>query len=563
MKAKDLIDIINETEDEFIHDAGLSGKGTANRKDKTKRFPKWVKWSSFIAAGMALVVGVAFLLPQMGGSSSPGGSNAGGSGHEEGSVFMSYAGPVFPLTLREENNALTARRSITMDFSPWIPVWVSNPEEVASRTDLTDEEQQKLLEDYSEWYPEGGHYISSGDILVSDAYVLTNNDTKEQNVSVLYPFVSSLRSLEKNCPSLTLEGEAVNTKLHAGSYAGGFQGAWDDTTEAGENPGTLNLQRIQSWEGYQTLLLDGTYLERALGDFVNLSDIPVIIYELTDAWGPEADSDEGVPNPSIRVMFEMDYEKTRVLSYGFNAGYYDSDNGIMGKAFSIREEWEPGYGNPYYLIVLGDDIENIQCVGYATGGWDTEKKVEAGVTVMRSEGNLEMALRQAAGYFYRELIDAENCDISDYDDDFELYFGLLKEHLMSYGILSENCADRYDGGNIEEMDVFGVERIFWLEAELAIPAGGSVSINAVFEKEPSYDFHCAVSENKGISGYDLVTAMGSSLEFVEQTAVLKDWGQIEIVRQNFGFNLENNINEVMLDINEPHYYLEVRKVHTD
>lgn len=557
MKANDLIDIIGEADEEFIHDA------KTNQKVKSERFPKWAKWSSVIAASLALLIGVGFLLPKMGGSSFPGGNNAGGSRHEDGSVFMSYAGPVFPLTLKEENNALSAQRNITMDFSPWIPVWVSNEEEAALHTNMTDEEQQELLEDYNEWYPEGGRYISSGDILVSDSYLLINTDTKEQTVSILYPFVSSLRSLKKNCPSLTLDGEALKTELHAGSYAGGFQGAWEKWPESRENPGSLNLLRIESWEGYQELLSDGTYLNRALGDFVDLSNIPVIIYELTDAWGPEANKDEGVPNPSIRVMFEMDYEKTTVLSYGFNAGYYDSDNGIMGKGFSIREEWERGYGNPYYLIILGDDIENIQCDGYATGGWDTEKRVEAGVTVTRMEGNLETALRQAAGYYYRELIDAENCAISDYADDFELYFGLLKEHLMSYGILSENCVDRYDGGNIEEMDVISVNRVFWLEAELAIPAGGSVSINAVFEKEPSYDFYCAASENKGVSGYDLVTSLGSNLAFSKQTARLEDRGQIEIVRQNFGFSLENNISEVMLDMNELHYYLEVRKVHTD
>ena len=553
MKSNDLIDIIGEAADEHIKDA----------KSAKKAIPRWVKWSSAIAACLVLIIGVgSFLLPRMGGNSSPG-SSAGGNGHDEGSVFMSYAGPVFPLTLKEENDSISAQRDITMDFSPWIPVWISNEEEASSRTELTDAQRQDVLASYNEWYPDGGRYISSGDILVSDSYVLTNDDAQDQTVRILYPFVSNLNDLDENRPLLSLDGETLETELHAGSYAGGFQGAWKNWAETQENPGSLNLENFESWTGYQALLSDGTYLQRALGNFVDLSDIPVTVYTFTDAWGPEADDDAGIPNPSIRVMFEMDYENTIVLSYGFHAGYRDSENGIMGKGFSIREEDERGYGNPYYLIVIGDDIENISYQGYVTGGWDTEKTIEAGVTITRSESNLESALRTAASYYYQELLDVGNYFETDSDYGFELYCGLMKEHLVGYGLLSEDGAERYDNGWIEELDVVGVSRVFWLEAEITIPAGGSVTLDAVFQKDPSYDFYCGASENTGVSGYDLVTALGSNLTFTQQTARLEDRGQIEIVRQNFGFDLANGINEVELDLNEPHYYLEVKARETE
>ena len=83
------------------------------------------------------------------------------------------------------------------------------------------------------------------------------------------------------------------------------------------------------------------------------------------------------------------------------------------------------------------------------------------------------------------------------------------------------------------------------------------------EKEPSYDFHCTATDNKGVSGYDLVTMLGSDLAFTQQTARLEDRGQIEIVRQNFGFDLANDIREVELDVTNPHYYLEVRSAPID
>ena len=144
---------------------------------------------------------------------------------------MSYAGPVFPLTLREENSAVSARRSVTLDFAPWVPVWVSNEEQAAACAGLTEAERQEALESFYQCYPEGGYYASSSSILVSDAYTLANSDARAQTVRLLYPFVSSLNSLGKNRPVLTLDGETLETELHAGSYAGGFQGAWENWPE--------------------------------------------------------------------------------------------------------------------------------------------------------------------------------------------------------------------------------------------------------------------------------------------------------------------------------------------
>jgi len=547
MKSNDLIDIIGEAADEHIADA---------KSAKKKKMPRWAKRFSVVAACFVLVIGIGgLLLPRMGGNSAPGSS---GGGHDEGSVFMSYAGPVFPLTLLEENEHISAERNITMDFAPWVPVWVSNEEKVAELTNITEAERQEALAEYYEWYPEGGYYQDSEDIIVTDSYTLTNDNTVEQTISILYPFASNLHSLNTSRPILTVGDKTLDTTLHVGTYAGGFQGAWENWAETGENPGSLNLAQIESWEGYKALLSDGSYLQKALGEFADLSHVPVTVYTFTDAWGPKADNDAGIPNPTIRVMFEMDYDKTNVLSYGFHSGYYDSDNNIMGRGFSIREEHERYYGVPYYLIVVGDDIQNLEWQGYVTGGWDTKKTVEAGVTITRTESDLESALRTAAQLYYLELNDAGNYFELEAEYGFELYFGLMKEHLLAYGVLSENTAERYDGGSIENLDVVGVARVNWLEAEITIPAGESITLNATFVKEPSFDYHCADTENKGVSGYDMVTVLGSNLLFTQQTARLEDRGQIEIVRQNFGFDLANGINEVELDMSHPHYYLEVR-----
>ena len=77
-------------------------------------------------------------------------------------------------------------------------------------------------------------------------------------------------------------------------------------------------------------------------------------------------------------------------------------------------------------------------------------------------------------------------------------------------------------------------------------------------KEPSYDYGCSGSENVDLQGYDLVTTLGSPLDFTAQTTALVNTGTIEIVRQNCGFDLETGVTEVSLDPAEPRYYLEIR-----
>lgn len=77
---------------------------------------------------------------------------------------------------------------------------------------------------------------------------------------MLYPFVSSLRDLTKRMPTLSADGEELETVLHPGGYSGGFQ-----DTEGQTDGERLNLRGLDSWEAYRDLLSDGSYLEGAWG----------------------------------------------------------------------------------------------------------------------------------------------------------------------------------------------------------------------------------------------------------------------------------------------------------
>ena len=78
------------------------------------------------------------------------------------------------------------------------------------------------------------------------------------------------------------------------------------------------------------------------------------------------------------------------------------------------------------------------------------------------------------------------------------------------------------------------------------------------KKDGSCDYSCE-QPNEGARGYDLMTTLCSNLACTEQTATLEDRGQIEILWQNFGFDLEAGIKTVKLDAKTEHYFLIVRR----
>lgn len=509
-----------------------------------KRKTSLRRWAG-LAAMLVFAAGAGFLffLPR-------GGAGSGGQGSADASAFMSYAGPVMPLTLREENESISAQRDITLDFAPWVPVWVSNEEEAASYEGLTEEERLKELDDLNRRRPDGGRYEYTDDILVTDAYTLTNTSGQDQTVSVLYPFAASLQTLGKLLPALTLDGRELDAALHAGSYSGGFFGAWGSHREGLPE---LNLAQAESWEAYRAVLSDGSYQANALDDLPDLSGIPAVVYEFIDPWGPQPDEDI---HPSVRASFTLASGRSSVLTTGFHGMTWNQETGVMTQSFTIPLTNMTGYREAYRLVVIGEDIRDLTVQVYDAGGPEGGSVIEnAGVSLRRTESDLETVLREIAGEAYSRLGWESPVDPA-------LFFGLMKDELAAYyDILSDDPAARYADAWISEsdLDFWHVDRVFYLEAEVSIPAGESVTLTAAMSKAASFDFHCADTKNRGICGYDLVTELGSNLRCTRQSAHLEDRGQIEIVRQNFGFDLRAGTASVDLEPAEEHYYLTVRR----
>ena len=146
---------------------------------------------------------------------------------------------------------------------------------------------------------------------------------------------------------------------------------------------------------------------------------------------------------------------------------------------------------------------------------------------------------------------------------YALFRRAAAELLVQYGVLTESdTVDRYANGRLDDIlsEAMSQQRVLYLAVPVTIPAGNTLELTFTLWKEPSFDYGCSGSENVGLQGYDLVTRLGSCLDFTAQTAALVNSDSIEILRQNFGFDLENGIKTVTLDPAQEHYYLEVRRI---
>ena len=137
--------------------------------------------------------------------------------------------------------------------------------------------------------------------------------------------------------------------------------------------------------------------------------------------------------------------------------------------------------------------------------------------------------------------------------------GLAAELLESYGQIGTTPVERYDTGMLEDIfsAVYTNSRVIYFSFDVTIPAGESLSVEAVLPKDASIDYY---GNAKGKDGFDMATNLGSNLTFTKQTASICKYEEIEIIDQNFGFDLENGITTVPLDLNQDLYWMQVRKI---
>lgn len=504
MKREDLLDALGDVDARFVQEA-----------EKRRPFPQWLKplaWCAFFAMALFAVI-MPFRHIDLGaGGKAP--EPVYGPDYEvppEDLVYLHYSGALLPLTLDEENPGITAERSVFYDFS--------------------------VYSDTGIWkWP-------SGYAEVTDSYVLNNETDQSQTITMMYPFISSLDILsesEGRLPQISLNGETVTPELHAGPITGTIQHPTSDISE------------VHSFLKYQELLSDGSYYLQAMDDSFSL-DIPVTVYSMTDLIN---ETEPYISSASLRFEAKFDPEQTYIfVDGGRMRSFADLENDdATGKFFCERFARNDNAidQRPWYIIVVGADLESYSIQGYKgsygnSGGDDPVDGV--GCSVEKFQSTLGEMLRMAVADDTEEITAESYTILEEYLD---LTLQLAMEQMNDFGIYEP----RYRRLTASAYESYGAERVFYAEVEVTIPAGGSVTLEIQRIQDKSY------SHDSG-DAYDLATTLGSNLTYREQRVSVYGWDWIKIphliTKQNYDFDPENGITEMTLDLNKPHYWLEISK----
>ena len=504
-------------------------------KAKNKTF-SWKKIGALAACLALVVVSVRLLKDKF-----PGSGSRGPSGEittDESCQFMQYEGPILPLIIgsTDQKEDIKADRKLTFDF------FTTNAADQSPKT-----------------------------ALLTDQYLIKNKGPAKK-IKFYYPFVSSPDDLAYSYPKIDQDGKVLQAKLSYGKYTGDFV-----STENEIDPEeTLNLRDYMSWEDYQKALNDRAYLQEALSPAPDVSDIPVTVYSLTNSYYEEG-SEEA--NPTLVAGIEIDRDKSKVISLGFD-GFGKFDDGKEEfYQYSIPKEGENAYhGDNHYLIVLGQDTPKVTIEAQSTGGWDGyESKISklrnnlknAGADLDRQEMSLDEALDLALPILYDHYKDfqesrkrdlaywkLENHNISSYTLSYEEYKDLYIKELFATGALSEKPMMRYEDGNLDLMDVTNTQRIVFAEFEIELGEKQTSQITISSYKQGSYDFYGGRNE-QGVFGYDLLTNIDAAIDLDKFETEIIDYDKIDIGEGNFAFDLEKNIRSLSLSKDIDHYYMEV------
>ncbi len=517
------------TEERLFDAIGAADAKLIARAEGAVRKPRRKAWRA-LAACLVCAVGIGLggimLLGGMGGSA------GGGTGDElssDGSrTFMSYEGPVLPLTAEGDTAGIRVERNVNFDFSRYFSMEGSY-------------EDGGEIHTYTWW---------DAAAIVQDSYLLTNTAAESKTLRLIYPYKSNM---EQEPPAITVNGATAEVQAYYGDYTGSFIGAWGSNHENE----TLNLRSPESWEAVEAILQSGEYRAAALNRARVVMDQEVVVYAFTDARAPEVED----RNPTLAMTFTMDYDKTTVLTYGFNGHSRNEETGYRSCSFSVDEPGTKWAEQPHFVAVMGEDIGEYTLQGYLDGGCDDGEELEGvTATVTRYETTLgvlvdEMLKTEEFDFRYETMYGEELASVFPRED----YVNAIAEALVQYGPLAEDPMMRYDVGDLESIfyEPTGYNRILYFAFEVTLEAGESAEVKAEFLQKGSIDY---VGKDRNIHGYDMMTTLDSCLHFTAQSASVSAYDMIEIVSSNFGFDLAAGVDSVVLDIDVPHYYMEVQRI---
>lgn len=425
-----------------------------------------------------------------------------------------YSGVILPLTLEQENEQILAARTIDFDFKKF------------------------------------DSFENEGNVVITDTYTLENTSDKEQVINVKYPLELSLREVDENLPVANQNGKTTQTNLEAGRYYG--------TDESG-NRCSLGIYPPQE---YVSLLKDDKTLLHNQDD--SILDEKVIVYEYQCA----KDVKDGCYTAQMWAENEGNYtrytkDKDNINVYSANMDSYHLEDNT--EYYGFLTEKVKKTGRTPMLIFFGSEPKEYREQAYTGLLYSEKTKMDdLQVELVRYESTFRQVLYK--------LVEEEIVRLQDENEGLVVSKELYNR--IAGAVLADVVKDNQAGENDTEYSfadawennisaivecVYAFRYEYYLTDEITIPAGETVTYEIHYEREGSHDYTAAELEYMGNYGYDNMPTFGTNLNFTNQNATIKDHGYISILNQNYGFDLENGIKEVVLDMDVEYYYMVVRR----
>lgn len=368
-------------------------------------------------------------------------------------------------------------------------------------------------------YVSGGDYsnLGRGGAKITDAYRLTNTNPEAVTTTLVYGFQGQFIDEPEEFPVITVDGNVIEPQLRPS-----VDPDW-------------KLWHAYNYDVYKDTLEENDFLSIALA-VPELPEIPVTAYRFTDL---AYNGSELAVYPMLTVTFTVDESTTVWTNLADSIGTDDEDRQRLMFRVDRGEAW---------LFTIGGELLELEVGG--NRGYNLEK--DSAVEVAYQLEVYEADFATVLAHF------AESYDI--WEDRYSNADRLTPEILVDGALKQAGQLDWLENSDqvrhVSDLfyNVVVDHRMMYLVFPVEIAPGQTVTVDACYVQEPSYD----ISGPKAYrEGYDMATKLGSDLRFTALGASVSNWDPIEITDQNFGFDLEKGVTEVALDLETERYYMVV------
>ena len=365
--------------------------------------------------------------------------------------------------------------------------------------------------------------LGKGAAGITDTYVLTNTTEESRTMELVYGFQGQFIDHKEEFPTITVDGATIQARLYPSVDTESL--VWD----------------AHNFDKYKDVLLENNFLEVAMKK-PEMADLPVKAYHFTDL---AYNGDDVAAYPMLVVSFFTDEGTKLWTNIADSIGTVEgSDRKQLMFKVERGEAW---------IFSAGGELNDMEFGGNRDHNISENSAIEVEYNLNTYDTTLSAVMSQfAQAYEFWSVEGQETYPNPGFMTPEILLDGAIKrmEHpdwvMNAYGI----CL-------IDELfhQVVTESRMMYLVFPVELAPGQSVIVEASYIQEPSLD----ISGPKHYrEGYDLATKLGSDLNFTKLTSSLTNTAPIELGDQNFGFDLEQGITDVILDLNVDRYYLEVR-----